>query len=458
MLVRWSVSVPSMISATALLVVLIPGQAIADESNLWSRDLLSGDWNGARSRLSEEGIDFSLDYTGEIFGDVSGGVERGTTYEDLFGFAVDADLKKLMGWNGGSAHMSLYQIDDGGRNIVDLTGSISDPSNIDARPTTRLFTLWLEQRLGDAGSVRVGQVAADDEFLISDTAAALIGGTFGWANILAVNLPGGGPAYPLATPGARLALEPTDDVSVLGAVFSGDPAGECGAMENPQVCNKHGTTFSFSGGALIMGELQYQANGEGDASGPQSAYKLGGWYHTADFADQERGNGTNGTIVSLAVDSNDPLEHAGNWGTYGVIDQVAWRGAVSSLTVFWRGSVVPADRNLVSWYMDGGFGITGPLPSRPDDMMTFGVAYSNISFDAAARDRATRRVTGSPYPIRDGETVFELTYRAQLAPWWSLQPDLQYMVNPGGSVPDPDNPGRTVANAFLIGLRTTVGF
>jgi hypothetical protein len=29
---------------------------------------------------------------------------------------------------------------------------------------------------------------------------------------------------------------------------------------------------------------------------------------------------------------------------------------------------------------------------------------------------------------------------AQLAPWWALQPDLQYIVHPGGRIPDPDDP------------------
>jgi porin len=30
--------------------------------------------------------------------------------------------------------------------------------------------------------------------------------------------------------------------------------------------------------------------------------------------------------------------------------------------------------------------------------------------------------------------VIEMTYQAQLKPWWVLQPDLQYVINPGGGV------------------------
>src|ERR1035438_10031162 len=44
-----------------------------------------------------------------------------------------------------------------------------------------------------------------------------------------------------------------------------------------------------------------------------------------------------------------------------------------------------------------------------------------------------------PYPIRDQEVVFEMTYAAQIAPWWIVQPDLQYLVHPGGNVPNPND-------------------
>jgi len=54
--------------------------------------------------------------------------------------------------------------------------------------------------------------------------------------------------------------------------------------------------------------------------------------------------------------------------------------------------------------------------------------------------------------------VFELTYKARLAPWWTLQPDLQYIVHPGGNVPDPDDADQSIGDSFLIGLRTTVTF
>ena len=168
----------------------------------------------------------------------------------------------------------------------------------------------------DRFSVRLGQLVGDDEFIASPTAGGLINGTFGWAGILGANMISGGPAYPLATPGVRVQVKPTEQLTMLAAVFSGDPAGrDCN--DNPQACNRHGTTFSFSGGALWMGELQYAVNQDKKSAGLPGVYKLGGWYATADFADQHFGLDGAGSVVSLADPTvAGPLNHRGNWGVY----------------------------------------------------------------------------------------------------------------------------------------------
>ena len=72
--------------------------------------------------------------------------------------------------------------------------------------------------------------------------------------------------------------------------------------------------------------------------------------------------------------------------------------------------------------------------------------------------RSRRLGSGSTYPIRSAETVFEVSYMAQIAPWWIIQPDVQYIVHPGGNVPDPNDPGRAVPDAFVVGLRSTIKF
>ena len=64
--------------------------------------------------------------------------------------------------------------------------------------------------------MRIGQLAADEEFILSDGGGYFINGTWGWPSITAADLPSGGPAYPLATPGVRVAINPNDKMGAHG--------------------------------------------------------------------------------------------------------------------------------------------------------------------------------------------------------------------------------------------------
>ncbi|HEU5017037.1 MAG TPA: carbohydrate porin [Pseudolabrys sp.] len=455
----------SLLAATVSLAVIGAAQA-ADvigkakppaPQSTWEQDKLTGDWGGARTALSDQGLDFTINYINEVFGVLSGGLERRASYEGRLELSADADLQKLTGWSGATAHVTVFQIHNSGHNVAENVGSIADPSNIDALPTTRLYTAWFEQNFNDKVSVRLGQLAADDEFFTSETAGGLINGTFGWASILAANMINGGPAYPLATPGVRVKVTPAENLSLLAAVFSGDPAGgDCN--NDPQRCNRYGTTFSFSGGALWMGELQYGINQGKDAVGLPGVYKLGVWYETADFPDQRFGLNGAGSVISLADPTvAGPLEHNGNWGFYGIADQMVWRDGERSLNLFVRAGYAPPDRNLVTWYVDGGAGFKGLVPGRADDTLTFGVSYAKISGDVVGLDRDTLAINGAPYAVRDEEVVFELSYAAHIAKWWVVQPDLQYIIHPNGGQ-NPNDPTLSLDHAFVAGIRSTIQF
>src|SRR6185312_1125086 len=84
------------------------------EPSIWERDTLTGDWGGARTALKNQGIDITLNYIGEAFGVLSGGIDQGANYEGRFEFSVDTDLQKLIGWTGGTTHFTIYQINNSG--------------------------------------------------------------------------------------------------------------------------------------------------------------------------------------------------------------------------------------------------------------------------------------------------------------------------------------------------------
>ena len=459
MIDRFHVAVLAMLSIAVAPTSGWTGDEADDDRPDWAAATLSGDWGGARTRLSDAGISAGLTYIGEVQDNLSGGVTRGALPEGRLELSADFDLEKLAGWQGATVHANAFDLH--GRGVTThKVGNLLDVSNIAATHTTRLFTLWLQQDLlDDTLSVRLGQLAADDEFLISPTAANFMNGTFGWAGIMSANLPSGGPAFPLAAPGVRVQVAPADDVTVLAAAFAGDPAGI--GTNAAQRRNRHGTTFSLDGGTFYLGEVQYAID-SGDDAGLPGVVKLGAWYHTGDFADQRFDTG--GRSLADPASNGVAATNRGNYGIYGVVDRMVWKEPGSEdrgLTLFLRAGGVPADRNQIHLYADGGAAYKGPIRGRDQDVLGLAVSYARIGGDASDRDEDARRFNSTASPVRDFEAVVELTYVAQIAPYWTLQPDLQYILHPGGNIADPKNAaGRTasIADALVLGLRTTLKF
>jgi len=421
-------------------------------------DPLTREW-GPRADLAKSGVTFCLHYIGEILGNPTGGVHRGAIYEGRLEMALNLDLEKLVGWSGATIHANAYQIHGRGLSANNL-GNIMTVSNTEAERTTRLFDLWLQQTLWeDLVSIRVGQLGVDDEFITSQYGSLFVNSTFGWPGIAAADLPSGGPAYPLSTPGLRVKVQPTEQWSFMAAVFNGDPAGP--GPGTPQSRDASGTAFRVNNDAFIIAEAAYSLNQEKDATGLPGTYKLGGWYHTGRFADQRFDSA--GLSLANPGSTGVPAQHRGDYSVYAAIDQMVWREPKTKdegLGLFLRIAGSPSDRNLVDFYIDGGLNYKGLIPDRGDDVLGLGVAYARIGDAATGLDRDTRLFSGTSRPVRDHEMAVELTYRAQVTPWWTVQPDLQFILHPGGHVPDPTDPTglRPIRDAVLLGVRTAIAF
>ncbi|MEE3624543.1 carbohydrate porin [Nitrospirillum sp. BR 11752] len=455
---------PSTLVLMALLTALARSAMAQDEAvaadtpGFWDRDSLTGDWGGARTRLQDDGLALTLVYVGEAFDLAQGGVKRDTVGEGRLEATVELDAQAAFDWHGLLFHATAYGIHGHGLSRCCLQ-NIATVSNIEALPGPRLFTLWAQQSLWDGRvSIRLGQLAADDEFVTSRGAALFVNGTFGWQAITGADLPGGGPAYPLATPGARLQVSATPELSFLGAVFSGDPAG--GAGGDAQAQDTSGTTFSFSGGVFTILEAQYQPMadraGLWGGGGMAPVFKLGAWFHGGTFNDEH--HASDGLTLADPRSSGVPARRRNDWGLYGVADVPLWRGGDrpdAGPSAFLRLAGAPADRNLITFYADGGLTWKGILPGRPEDTAGLAGAYAQIGSAAAGLDQDYRAYGRPFYPVRDHEVLLELSYQAVVAGWATVQPNLQYVIHPGGNVLAP---GRTVpvGDGLVLGLRTSV--
>jgi porin len=459
----WRIAPGSLGSAAALLILagtlLLPSVARADcsvtENGVSEDSALSSLWpqmdtlGGTRPALARSGVGFGATYIGEVLGNPSGGVKQSAHYDGLLDVYMDANMGKLIGWKGLCFHVNGFQIHGTsitGENLL----SIVSASNIEAFPSTRLDEMWFEQTLADGRvSVRFGEMAADTEFMFADSAGAFIASTFGWTTLSSDNLPFGGPIYPFASPGVRVSVSPNDRLRLMTAVYDDDPIGPCAEDLDPGQCNEHGLEFRLEHPPLLLVEADYSYNKD---AGLRGTIKLGGWYDFGKFDDQ-RFDVNHGL---QAITGLDPLEHDGTYGLYGIIDQLIYRlpgeGDGGGISVFARVIGSPSDRNQIDAYFDTGIVFAGMIRRRPNDVFGVGFAYTGISDDASAFDRDSGLSV-----IRNHEALLEISYTAEIVPGWTLQPDFQYIWNPGGNVPD-DTGTRAIKNATVLGARTTISF
>jgi porin len=409
----------------------------------------NGDPVGYRKALAGSGVTYGITAINEGWANTEGGLRRGFAGNGRIELFTDADLETLAGAKGLTFHANAFWI-YGGNIGREFAGNLFVISNIEAVRTFRLSELWLEQKV-EKVSVRVGQLAADTEFATSAFAGLFPGSTFGWPGEFAADLPSGGPAYPFATPGVRVKYEPNATWTVLAGVFNGDPAGQ--GNITPQRLNRYGTSFRVSDPPLVMGEVQYKLNQEKTDTGLATTVKLGGLYHFGRFDDQR----FTGDGVPRAIANAKRFD--GDYSVYAVVDQQLYRPAGAAadkgIGVFARIMGSPGDRNLLDFYVDGGFTFAGLIPSRPNDSFGIAAAYGRISDNARDADRDAIALSGAGL-VRDYEALVEVTYQAQIADGFIIQPDLQYVWHPGGNVSV--NGRDAVKDALVVGLRSVIKY
>ena len=436
-------------------------------SGIWRRNTLLGDAGGFRTALGRYGITMQLTDVEEVLGNVGGGVQRGATYDALTVMTVQLDTKKAFGWEGGTFNVSGLQIR--GRNLSQyyLT-NLQTVSGIEAEPTTRLWEAWYQQSFIDGQlDAKIGQQSLDQEFIASTGSALYLNTMMGWPMVPSVDLYAGGPAYPLSSLGVRLRGN-AGPFTVLGGVFQDNPPG--GPFNDDSQLRgstRWGGNFNLRTGALFIAEIQYAlnqpSNGDMDygttRSGLPGTYKLGVWYDTASFPDQQFD--TAGLSLGNPDSNGEPALIRRNFSFYGVADQVIWRPnpqEARAVSVFARLMGAPGDRNLVNFSVNAGVNLKAPLPGRDDDTFGVGVGFTTVSPSVAKLDRDTAALTNGFYPIRSNETFIEVTYQAQATGWLQVQPDFQWIHRPGGGIPDPNNAFQRLQDEFVVGARSTVTF
>jgi porin len=424
---------------------------------------LLGDMWGLRPLLSKYGMTLSIVENSELFGNVTGGAKQGFEYNGLTTATLQMDTQRAFGLNGGTFNVSAEQIHGGNLSATNLY-SLQTASGIEADRATRLWELWYQQKFGDTFDVKVGQQSLDQEFMVSQNASYFINTMFGWPMLPSADLPGGGPAYPLSALGIRGRAHISDTVTVLAGVYNGSP--DYQNVGDPQQQNPSGVSFPLNGGVLAIAELQFTYPGSGTLvkAGEEDplarTYKIGVWYDSETFADLRFD--TAGLPLGNPANDQTPMSHRGNYAIYAVADQMLWRDQDPdrNINAFIRPMYTPLeDRNLITWSLNAGLTMHEPFFGRDDDTAGLGMGVARVSSGGRGLDGDTALYSPGVYsPVRSTETYLEATYQYQVMPWWQIQPDIQYVFNPGGGIVNPNNPNQEIKNEWVIGVRTNITF
>ena len=415
----------------------------------YSETTLTGDWNDYRSWLHDRGVIFTITQTSDWLGNVSGGVRTGTAYDGVFQLQGDFDMDRLTGWTGGKIHISGYAIQGDGLSKRDL-GNLLTVTSVEADSGVRLGEFYISQSLmREVVTLKVGQILADQNFAISNTAGLFVNSTFGFPGLFAADLPGGGPAYPFAAPGGQVIVKPNDAWTLQAAVFNGRPTTDA-----------NGLGVSLGDGVLAIAEASYAYTPAKGDPGLPGTYKIGMWYNSETF--DSLSTASNGVSLANPLASGSPRRLSGDYAIYAIADQTLWQEPGSSdngLSGFVRVAIAPEqDRNSMDLYVDMGMTYKGLVPGRDSDTAGIGFAYASMSKSVSDLAKADIASSGMSQPIPDYEAVIEVTYQAQVTQWLTVQPFFQYIFHPGGNAADPNNPGSAIGSAAVFGLRTAVTF
>ncbi len=178
-------------------------------------------------------------------------------------------------------------------------------------------------------------------------------------------------------------------------------------------------------------------------------YKIGGYYNSSETPDLFKD--INGQPAGL---TGEPfLQHNGRWGGYIMADQMVFReesGLQSRTDARRHGHRGRSGDGQVPYFWVAGGHYQGTFPGRDNDVVSFMIAYARTNSRLTQYQQDLNTVAPGSVGIQTYESIAEIDYGAAACTVAQDSPNLQYVINPGGT-------GK-IPNAFVIGLYTQVTF
>lgn len=418
-----------------LLVILI--QTTCFSQTIFYRNHLTGDWFGARNFLIERGIKPNLSYTADVFSNINGGIKKGETYLSNIDLAFDFDLEKIIGLNG--SKVFFYGLGNSGGNPDKKIGDIQGVSNITAPNAWKIYEAWIQTNLfNNHLSLLAGLYNLNSEFDILESSNLFINSSHGIGIAFSQTGKNGPSIFPATSAGLRIGTKFNKSFYFQTCILNGVPADPSIPKFNTLKFNKkNGLLLSFETGFLLYSK-DYEDNtdskfdiGRFSVENYSSKITIGFWKYTGQFNKLNELNNEEKQITS-----------EDNIGAYFIAEKCIYNNPendIQSLAAFLRFETANSKINRFAYYFGCGLVYDCPLSCRPDDQI--GIAFA----DAVNGSSYKNLLKMNEENVSNSEYNFELTYLAQIFPWFSLQPDIQYIINPD------TNPA--IANSIAFDLR-----
>jgi len=384
----------------------------------WEWERASGDWFGLRSDLEEIGIDFNAEYTFEWSAVWSGGVNRRSSSRNLLTVDATLDLGTIAGLHGGTAFIQYLSVNRERGGSLD-SGDLQIYSNIENdRSLDVIYEAWYEQTLLDERlRIKIGKVDTNSEFAFVGVAEDFAHSSAGFSPKIV-----GFPSYPNPSMSVNIFVTPVRtegfDWTLGYGLYDGAEA-----VDGVRTGSRGPSTFfssSRSDDYFHIIESAFSWSELGSLSSGRVAF--GGWYHSGRF---ERFSG--GSRSSTG-------------GVYATIEQRLFDAGVEEestdgLWIFGQAGATSGSRSEVAGHLSLGLIARGVLPWRAQDSAGIYVSFVDLSNDAGAG-------------FDGNETAIDAYYRFQITPFLSVQPEIQYIINPSGD--------DSIDNALVGGVRFNI--
>ena len=395
-------------------------QAHEHESSAFSKPVKSVET--ARQQASDKGVSFAGEYIFEYTNVLDGGVKKGGSDRSLFVLDAEFDLETIFGLKGATVFAQYQHATRETGGSMD-TGDIQGFSNMEVeRSLDALYELWYEQKCADGKyRIKVGKVDANTEFNYVDAAGGFANSSAGFSPTISAF-----PTYPNPAMSVNIfatLVENDGNAFTLGYGFY-DGATAVDGVET----GRRGPATFFSDDKsndyfhILQGEQAWDALGtlgEGRLTG-------GGWYHTGSFETFSGGS------------------DSGVYGFFLTAEQrLTTRSADSDGGIFAFAQYGSADENVsdIAQHIAAGIVTEGTFASRESDSAGIYVTYVDLSDDSAAND-------GAGY-AKD-ECAIDAYYNIHLTDHFSVQPELQLIINPSGRT--------DISDALVGGVRFSASF